>query len=77
MANTGQPNSGGSQFFIVYKTDPLPPSYTIFGKVTSGLSVVDKVAAGGNDGSNSAGGGKPKLPINITKMPVQAAAAPP
>jgi peptidyl-prolyl cis-trans isomerase B (cyclophilin B) len=71
MANTGQANSGGSQFFIVYKADPLPAQYTIFGKVTSGLDVVTKVAAGGNDGSNSAGGGKPKLPINLTTLTVK------
>jgi peptidyl-prolyl cis-trans isomerase B (cyclophilin B) len=71
MANTGEANSGGSQFFIVYKDDPLPASYTIFGKVTSGLDVVTKVAAGGNDGSNSAGGGKPKLPINLTTLTVK------
>lgn len=70
MANTGAPNSGGSQFFIVYADDQLPPQYTIFGKVTHGLDVVRKVAAGGDDGSFSAGGGKPKLPITITTMQV-------
>jgi peptidyl-prolyl cis-trans isomerase B (cyclophilin B) len=71
MANTGQANSGGSQFFIVYKSDPLPASYTIFGKVTKGLDVVTKVAAGGNDGSNQAGGGKPKLAITLQKLTVK------
>jgi cyclophilin family peptidyl-prolyl cis-trans isomerase len=39
MANTGQPNSGGSQFFIVTANPsvPLPPTYTVFGKVTKGI----------------------------------------
>ncbi len=37
MANTGQPNSQGSQFFIVYKATTLPGGYTVFGHVTSGL----------------------------------------
>jgi peptidyl-prolyl cis-trans isomerase B (cyclophilin B) len=46
MANTGQPNSGGSQFFIVYgpKGQSLPPSYTIFGQVVKGLGVVKRIA---------------------------------
>lgn len=43
MANSG-PNTNGSQFFIMHKDTPLPPSYTIFGKVVSGLEVVDDIA---------------------------------
>lgn len=68
MAKTTAPNSGGSQFFIVYKDDPLPPQYTIFGKVTAGLDVVDKVAAKGTDNANSSGDGHPNLKITITSM---------
>lgn len=45
MANTGRPNSGGSQFFIMHKDYPLPPQYTIFGKVTSGMEVVNAIAS--------------------------------
>jgi peptidyl-prolyl cis-trans isomerase B (cyclophilin B) len=71
MANTGQPHSGGGQFFIVYKSDKLPASYTIFGTVTKGLAVVDKVAAKGSDNANGSGDGKPKLPISISSMTVQ------
>ena len=43
MANSG-PNTNGSQFFIMHQDTPLPPSYVIFGKVTSGIEVVDKIA---------------------------------
>jgi len=66
MANSG-PNTNGSQFFIVYKDSQLPASYTVFGTVTKGLDVVDKVAAGG---SVTAGDGKPKLPITLQKVTV-------
>jgi peptidyl-prolyl cis-trans isomerase B (cyclophilin B) len=64
MANAG-PGMNGSQFFIVFKDSPLDPLYTPFGLVTSGLAVVDQVAAGGDDGSlaNTAGGGHPKTEI--------------
>jgi len=51
MANAG-PNTNGSQFFICHTDVGLPHSYTIFGKVTSGLDAVDSIAAtptGGQD----------------------------
>jgi peptidyl-prolyl cis-trans isomerase B (cyclophilin B) len=70
MANSGSANSGGSQFFITYKNDSLPAQYTVFGTVTSGLSVVDKVAAGGANNANGSGDGAPKLPIKLTKLTV-------
>lgn len=72
MANTGQPNSGGSQFFIVYAESLLPPQYTVFGSLDSaGVDAVAKIAAGGNDGSfGAAGGGKPNLPADIESITV-------
>ncbi len=43
MANAG-PNTNGSQFFIMHSDYPLPPNYNVFGKVTSGMEVVDAIA---------------------------------
>ncbi len=64
MANAGAGTSG-SQFFIVYKNTTLPASYTIWGKVVSGLDVVTKVAAAGVIGGSA--DGAPVQPIVITK----------
>jgi peptidyl-prolyl cis-trans isomerase B (cyclophilin B) len=47
MANAG-PDTGGSQFFLVYADSTLSPDYTIFGELTTrGLTTLDQVAAGG------------------------------
>ena len=54
MANRG-PNTNGSQFFIMHADYPLPYQYTIFGKVLSGIDVVDtigNVQTGENDKPN-------------------------
>jgi len=51
MANSG-PNTNGSQFFIMTSNTQLPPSYTVFGKVISGLDIalkIQDVAIGQND----------------------------
>ncbi|WAL70796.1 peptidylprolyl isomerase [Kitasatospora sp. YST-16] len=65
MANSGA-NTNGSQFFLVYKDTQLPPSYTPFGKITGGLDVLQKIAAGGAEGTG--GDGAPKLPVNVTSI---------
>ncbi|RYX86293.1 peptidylprolyl isomerase [bacterium] len=43
MANAGR-NTNGSQFFVMHADYPLPPDYTIFGKLISGEEVIDKIA---------------------------------
>ncbi|MEO9223007.1 MAG: peptidylprolyl isomerase [Mycobacteriaceae bacterium] len=70
MANVGKPTTNGSQFFLVYADSPLPPQYTVFGTIDdAGLADIDKVAAGGEDGSmGAAGGGAPKTPVTITTV---------
>jgi peptidylprolyl isomerase/peptidyl-prolyl cis-trans isomerase B (cyclophilin B) len=45
MANAG-PNTNGSQFFIMLDNVPLPPSYSIFGRVIEGMNVVDQIRVG-------------------------------
>jgi cyclophilin family peptidyl-prolyl cis-trans isomerase len=46
MARSQDPNSAGSQFFIVLKdANFLDGQYTVFGRVTSGMEAVDKIAA--------------------------------
>jgi peptidyl-prolyl cis-trans isomerase B (cyclophilin B) len=68
MAKSGAPNSGGSQFFMVYGDGQLPAQYTAFGSISpKGLEVLDEVARKGHDGSldNRAGGGKPFEPVTV------------
>ena len=62
MANSG-PNTNGSQFFIVYGDTTLNPAYTIFGKVTKGLELVQAIAAEGD--TTGAGDGAPRQAIGI------------
>jgi peptidyl-prolyl cis-trans isomerase B (cyclophilin B) len=71
MANSG-PDSNGSQFFIVYKDSQMAPSYSVIGTVTSGLDVVDKVAAAGAVDANGAatGDGKPKTAVTVQSLTV-------
>ncbi|MEV4556268.1 peptidylprolyl isomerase [Kitasatospora sp. NPDC049285] len=69
MANAG-PNTNGSQFFFVWKDTKLSPAYTPFGQVTSGLDVLQKIAAGGEDDQNNPGDGFPTLPVNIRNVQI-------
>ncbi len=65
MANSG-PNTNGSQFFIMHEDYPLPPLYTIFGKVVIGQDVVDKIAL-----VKTGPGDKPLSPVMIESIKIQ------
>ncbi|GAA5016584.1 peptidylprolyl isomerase [Kitasatospora paranensis] len=69
MANAG-PDTNGSQFFFVWKDTKLSPNYTPFGRVTAGLDVLQKIAAGGEDDQNGAGDGYPTLPVTIRQVKI-------
>jgi peptidyl-prolyl cis-trans isomerase B (cyclophilin B) len=60
MANAG-PNTNGSQFFFTWKDTTLAPDYTPFGTVISGMDVLRKIAAAGDDSQNAPGDGYPHL----------------
>jgi cyclophilin family peptidyl-prolyl cis-trans isomerase len=64
MANAG-PNTNGSQFFIMHADYPLPPSYTIFGRVTEGQEVVDAIATSETDRSD-----RPASEVKMEKVSV-------
>jgi peptidyl-prolyl cis-trans isomerase B (cyclophilin B) len=67
MAKTAAPDSGGSQFFLVYADSLLPPEYTVFGTIGEpGLATLDAIAAAGSDGSSgNPGDGAPVTPVTI------------
>jgi len=72
MANTGQPNSGGAQFFIntVHNAyldwfTPGPSKHPVFGKITSGMDVVKKIET-----TPTAAGDRPKTPVKMIKVTV-------
>jgi cyclophilin family peptidyl-prolyl cis-trans isomerase len=67
MANAG-PNTNGSQFFIMHADYPLPPSYTIFGRVTDGLDIVDAIAT-----TATATGDKPVSEVKMEKVTIEGA----
>jgi len=72
MANSGAPGTNGSQFFLVYKDTPLPPQYTPFGTIVSGLNVLQSVArAGFGPPLNPAGGGHPKEKVTIESIAIK------
>jgi peptidyl-prolyl cis-trans isomerase B (cyclophilin B) len=69
MANSG-PNTGGSQFFLVYKDSPLQPNYTPFGTLSAdGAKVLDKIAGAGEN-SGGQGDGAPNATVVINKATV-------
>jgi peptidyl-prolyl cis-trans isomerase B (cyclophilin B) len=69
MANTGAPNSGGSQFFLVYGDSTLPPDYTVFGTIGEpGLAVLDQIAADGLVDERQPGDGAPRQGVQIQNV---------
>lgn len=67
MARSSDPNSAGSQFFIVVKNAAhLDGQYTVFGKVTSGLDVVDKIVSVPRDARDN-----PIKKVSIDKVTIK------
>jgi len=77
MANAGK-GTNGSQFFLVYKDTQLPPDYTIWGKITKGLDLLNKIGEVGAYKINStdnkpyyATDGYPIQTVEIRKVTVK------
>jgi peptidyl-prolyl cis-trans isomerase B (cyclophilin B) len=67
MANAG-PGTSGSQFFLVYQDTTLGPNYSIWGKITKGLQIVQSVASQGVNGGGS--DGAPAQSVTIESVAV-------
>ena len=67
MANSG-PGTNGSQFFLVYGDTSLGPNYTIWGRITKGLDIVQAIAKAGVKGGGA--DGTPNQRIALTKVRV-------
>jgi cyclophilin family peptidyl-prolyl cis-trans isomerase len=65
MANAG-PNTNGSQFFIMHNDYPLPPSYTIFGRVTEGQDVVNSIATSETDRND-----RPSADVKMERVTIE------
>ena len=66
-ARTSDPNSAGSQFFLMHADAPhLDGQYTAYGKITAGLEVVDAIATA-KTGAND----RPKDPVSIQTITIQ------
>jgi peptidyl-prolyl cis-trans isomerase B (cyclophilin B) len=67
MARSGNPDSAGSQFFIMHADAPhLDGQYAAFGRVTEGLEVVDEIAS-----APTGSGDRPKTPVRIKSIKVE------
>jgi len=64
MANAG-PNTNGSQFFVMHADYPLPPNYTIFGKLSAGEEVIDAIV-----GAPKGAQDRPVDPVSIKSVTV-------
>ena len=67
MANAG-PDTNGSQFFIMHANAALPKNYVIFGEVTAGMEVVDKIAEAPTQPGGE--GSKPVTPVEIRTVEI-------
>ena len=66
MARAMDPNSAGSQFFIMHQDAPhLDGQYAAFGHVVSGMDAVDEIAAAATDWND-----KPRTPVVMEKVEV-------
>lgn len=71
MARSSDPNSASSQFFIVVKDSTfLDRQYTVFGQVTKGMDVADKIVGAARDAND-----RPNSPTTITKIVIRDAKA--
>jgi cyclophilin family peptidyl-prolyl cis-trans isomerase len=75
MANTGRPNSGGSQFFINTKHNsyldwftPGQSKHPVFGKITEGQDVISKIESTPTDSND-----RPKTPVQVIKVTIEGA----
>lgn len=64
LANRG-PDTNGGEFFLCYGKTDLPPDFTPFGRIISGLDVLRSVAS---DGELPSGDGTPLTPVTITSL---------
>ena len=64
MANAG-PNTNGSQLFVMHADYGLPPNYTIFGRLTSGEDVLDKIASAQTGAQD-----RPVAPVTINSVTI-------
>lgn len=70
MAKTPAPDSGGSQFFVVYGDTPLPPDYTVFGTIdAAGLAAVQDAAGKGT--TTGAPDGEPKVAVDLESVSIE------
>lgn len=70
MANAG-PNTNGSQFFIMHQDYPLPKNYIIFGMVTEGIDIVDKIATAPVKPSPSGENSSPVTPVIVKSVSIE------
>lgn len=74
MANTGRPDSGGSQFFINTAHNSYldwftagPSKHPVFGRVTEGMDVVKQIET-----TPTASGDRPKTPVQVIRIAIEA-----